>query len=139
LNSKTHVQDIAYKLTFDVKRQLNDQRDRMTKLVASIEQRHRIQIKVCPCLTSKQFISSAGARKDLDTKALLDIQCKGLSDEQRTSATKECYLKIAHNTALDDKRLDHIREVQRMEVLHSKEVSDAEVVIRLPNKIANHG
>jgi hypothetical protein len=65
----------------------------------------------------------------LDTRALLDIQCKGLSDEQKSSATKECNSKIGHYQALDKKRLDHIREKQRMEARHFKEKSDAEVRI----------
>jgi hypothetical protein len=87
MKNKTHVQDAAYKVTADVKRQLSDNRERTNMLVNSHEVRHRIQIK--------QF-NAAGARRVLDTKALLEIQCKGLSDEQRSSATNECNSKIAH-------------------------------------------
>jgi hypothetical protein len=87
LYNKTHVQDAAYKVTIDIKRQLSDQKERTTKLANSIENRHRIQVK--------QFIK-AGERRAKDTKALLEIQCKGLSDEQKNSATKECNSKIGH-------------------------------------------
>jgi hypothetical protein len=87
LNEKSHAQKSAFKATSDVKKQLNDNRERTFTLMSSIEARHRIQIK--------QF-NAAGARRVCDMKALLEIQCKGLSDEQRNSATKECNSKLGH-------------------------------------------
>jgi hypothetical protein len=87
MHNRTHEQDVAYKATTDVKKQLNDNRDRTCLLVSSIELRHQKQIV--------QF-NAAGVRKVSDTRALLDIQCKGLSDEQQSSAAKECESKIGH-------------------------------------------
>lgn len=87
--------------------------------MAHIEARHLVQIK--------QF-ASAEERRIADTRALLEIQCKGLSEEQKASAVKECNSKIGHRQTIDKKRLDHIRETQRMELRHFKEKSDAEVV-----------
>jgi hypothetical protein len=124
LHSKTHDQEAAYKATSDVKKQLSDHRERTSMLMTSIENRHQVQIR--------QF-SAAEERRVFDTKALLEIQCKGLSDEQRSSATKECNSKLGHYQALDKKRLDHIREKQRMESRHFKEKSDAEVVHMSPS------
>jgi hypothetical protein len=87
LNNKTHEQDAAFKLTVDVKRAFNHQRERTGKLVASIEVTHAIQIK--------QF-NAAGVRRVDDTRKLLEIQCKGLSEEQKSAASKECNSKIGH-------------------------------------------
>jgi hypothetical protein len=87
MHNKTHEQDVAFKATNDVKKQLSDHRERTCLLVNSIERRHQKQIA--------QF-DAAGERKVLDTRALLEIKCKGLSDEQRRSETKECDSKIGH-------------------------------------------
>ena len=87
LYNKTHEQDAAYKVTSDVKRQLSDHRQLTETLLSSIEKRHLIQIR--------QF-TDAEERRALDTRALLEIHVKGLSDEQRASAVKECNSKIAH-------------------------------------------
>lgn len=89
-------------------------------LIGHIEARHLVQIK--------QF-SAAEDRRVADTKALLEIQCKNLSEDQKSAIVKECNSKINHRKALDKKRLDHIRERQRMELRHFKEKSDAETVI----------
>jgi hypothetical protein len=85
--SKTHEQDVAFRATKYVKKQLADHREQTCLLVKSIERRHQKQIA--------QF-DAAGERKVLDTRALLVIRCKGLSDEQQSSATKECDSKIGH-------------------------------------------
>jgi hypothetical protein len=87
LYNKTRTHDVAYKVANDIKKQLSDHRERTDKIVKSLETRHRIQIK--------QFVA-AGDRRVSDTRALLVIQCKGISEEQTSSATKECNSKIGH-------------------------------------------
>jgi hypothetical protein len=94
LYNKTHFQDAAFKMTADVKRDSNNQRERTAKLVSSLEIRHAMQIK--------QF-QAAGERRVVDTRALLEIQIKGLSIEQKNTATKECNSKIGHFQVRIDK------------------------------------
>lgn len=133
MHGKTHAQDAIYRVNSDVKKQLSDHRQRTELLANHIEARHQVQIK--------QFVA-AEERRVSDTRALLEIQCKNLSEEQKSSATKECNSKISHQQAMDKKRLDHVREKQRMELRHFKEKSDAEVVCKIQNcnlRIAYHG
>ena len=93
MNSKTHEQDVAFNATMDVKKQLSDHRERTAKLVDSVERRHAAQIR--------QF-NAAGERRVLDTRALLEIQCKGLSDELRNSASKECESMIENHQVIHE-------------------------------------
>ena len=86
LNNKTHMQENARIATSDIKRQVKDRRNQTEILIKSIKTRHLIQIR--------QFTASE-ERRVVDTKALLEIQCKGLSKEQRSSADKEFNSKIA--------------------------------------------
>lgn len=125
---KTHEQEDAYKLTNEVKKTLKDHRERTEMMISHIEARHVVQIK--------QF-TNAEERRVQDTRALLEIQCKNLNEDQRSAIVKECNSKINHRKALDKKRLDHIREKQRMELRHFKEKSDAEVVCSCINRSAS--
>lgn len=119
LYQKSHEQSVAYKITEEVKQSLAYHRQKTELLISHLEARHLVQIK--------QF-SAAEERRVQDTRALLEIQCKNLSEEKRSAIVKECNTKINLRKALDKKRLDHIREKQRMELRHFKEKSDAETV-----------
>jgi len=123
---KTHEQDLAYKITNDVKKTFSDHRERTEMLVGHIEARHLVQ--------NKQF-TAAESRRIQDTRALTELQCKNLSEDQRNAIVKECNSKLNHRLALDKKRLDHIRDKQRMELRHFKEKSDAET--RMTEEFSN--
>jgi len=123
---KTHEQDAAYKITSDVKKTLSDHRERTEMLIGHIEARHVVQIR--------QF-TSAEDRRIKDTRALTELQCKNLSEDQRSAILKEANSKLNHRAALDKKRLDHIRDKQRMELRHFKEKSDTET--RMTEEFSN--
>jgi hypothetical protein len=98
LNNKTHDQNTAFNATIAIKRQLSEHRERTALLVGSIELRHQVQLN---------DVAAAGKRRIIDLKLLLEIQCTGLSEEQRSLANKECDSKIGHFLVRSSKSLIH--------------------------------
>ena len=119
---KTHDQDIAYKKTDEVKQNLREHRERSELLVSHIEERHQKQIK--------QF-AAAEERKINDQRTLVELECRHLNEEQKSEAMKEFQSKCSHQKALDKKKLDQIREHQRVELRHFKDKVDSETVYSL--------
>lgn len=122
LFEKTHNQETAYRKTDETKQALMEHRERCERLVEHMEERHLKQIK--------QF-GAAEDRKIQDQRILMELQVRHLNEDQRAEAMKEYHSKMNHQKNVDKKRLDQIREQQRMELRHFKDRSDGETVSQM--------
>ena len=108
-----------FKKTEEIKASLKILRDKSTKVIAHIEERHLKQVK--------QF-GAAEERGFLDQKHLMDLECADLTEEQQSETRKKFQSKINHQKVINKKKLDHIREQQRLELRQYKESLDVETV-----------
>jgi hypothetical protein len=102
-----------------VKESLKVHREKSAKIVIQIEERHLKQIK--------QF-NAAEERDIQDQTFLINLQCKTLAPEQMSETMKKFQAKINHQKVINKKKLDNIREQQRLELLQFKERIDLETV-----------
>jgi hypothetical protein len=119
LFEKTHNQETAYRKTEEVKQTLLEHRERAEKHVEHVEERHLRQLK--------QF-TAAEDRKIQDQRILMELQVRHLSEDQKAEAMKEYHSRMNHQKTVDKKRLDQIREQQRMELRHLRDKADCETV-----------
>lgn len=105
-----------------VKRVLKNHHDKSAKVIAQIEDRHLNQIA--------QF-NQADDRSQRDQTVLIDLLCRTLTTEQKSEAMKKHQSKLNHQKVITKKRLENIREKQRLELRHVKDMADLETVIML--------
>ncbi|KAI8893005.1 hypothetical protein BC833DRAFT_569592 [Globomyces pollinis-pini] len=117
LYHKTQYRDDMFKNTESVKAALRSHRERTAKVVEHIEERHLKQIKL---------FNDAEEREYTSQKILIGLQCQALDEETRSETMKKFQSKMNHQKVLSKKRLDHIREQQRLELRQFKEVWELE-------------
>ncbi|KAJ3272576.1 hypothetical protein HDV01_005419 [Terramyces sp. JEL0728] len=101
--------------TEDIKEKLSLHRQKVTKIMQHIEERHSKQ--------TVQF-NAAEDRSYKNKKLLLQLQCASLSEEERGEAEKKFQARLNHQKVIHKKRLEHTQEQQRLELRHFKEKSD---------------
>lgn len=115
-----------FKKTEEIKVTLRHMREKNAKIVGHIEERHIKQVK--------QF-NQAEERGFADQKVLIELECQNLSEEQRSETMKKFQSKVNHQKVINKKKLDHIREQQRLELRQYKEKVDHET--KMIEELAN--
>ena len=115
-----------FKKTEEIKVALRQIREKSVKVLGHIEERHLKQVK--------QF-NQAEERGFADQKVLIELECENLTEEQRSETMKKFQSKVNHQKVVNKKKLDHIREQQRLELRQYKEKGDNET--RMIEELAN--
>ncbi|KAJ3319675.1 hypothetical protein HDV06_006168, partial [Boothiomyces sp. JEL0866] len=106
--------------TEDIKQKLTLHRQKISKIVQHIEDRHTKQIV--------QF-NAAEDRSYRNKKLLLQLQCASLSEEERGEAEKKFQARLNHQKVIHKKRLEHTQEQQRLELRQFKEKTDIQAIM----------
>jgi hypothetical protein len=110
-------QDTLAKIAVEVKDTLMDKRAAFEELVKHMEKKHLKQ--------RKQLIASQ-ERKLAIERTTADLETKHLKEEVRSALLKNFQEKANYQKVVDKRMGEHLREVQRLEMKHTRERFDLE-------------